>query len=86
MTSGLDWRRVCDKNKSGLGVTDSEIRAAFRDELRHGKNPNIFFYNQDLELLPAPPWQLPENKGIFKSYRAHVIAKDAKQNTPQKGF
>jgi len=76
MTKDIDWRRVCDKTKSGLGVTDSEMRAAFRDEIRHGRNPNILFYDAELNLLSAPPWEKPELAGIFQSYRDHILKKD----------
>lgn len=69
ITKGIDWRRVCTKRKSDLGVTNSEMRAAFRDAVRHGKNRHILFYDQDLKLMNKPPWEQEENKELFEGYR-----------------
>ena len=49
-------------------MLDSEMRAAYRDEQRHGDNPYIFFYDANLELLTAPPWKQPGIKNYFQRY------------------
>lgn len=72
----IDWMRVCDKKKSGFGVTDSEMRAAYRDYCRYGKNPFILFYDSKLNLLKDPPWTDPRVAEYFRLYDAskHLAA------------
>lgn len=69
VTTDIDWSRVCDKKRSGLGITDSEMRAAYRDA-RLGPNPHIFFYDKDLNLLDTPPWEQPGIKEHFDHYES----------------
>ena len=71
----IDWSRVCDKKKSGLGVTDSEMRAAYRDAKANGINPHIFFYDRDHKLLKTPPWEQPGIKEDFDRYEEQRRAK-----------
>lgn len=80
--SDIDWARVCDKEKSGLGVTDSEMRAAYRDHRTHGKNPNIFFYDAELTLLKESPWELPSVAEHFSRYEEK---RQAKRGMPAPG-
>jgi hypothetical protein len=75
--TGIDWMRVTDKKASGLGVTDSELRAAYRDEVRHGKNRFILFYDPDLRLLADSPWKTGEAKVAFERYRAEMLIRHA---------
>jgi hypothetical protein len=65
ITRGFNFKRAC--LKSDKGVTSSEMRAAFRDDKRHGKNPNILFYNRH-NCLASPPWQTRDNKAYFEQY------------------
>jgi hypothetical protein len=71
LTQEIDWEKVCDKEKSGLGITDSELRAAYRDYVRSGNkvNPNILFYNSKNQLMPKPPWEDPEIQPYFENYK-----------------
>lgn len=75
-TKGVDWSRVFDKTKSGNGVTDSELRAIARDEIRNGINPNILFYASDGILMNRRPWDLPEVNSHFKQYKKHILERD----------
>lgn len=75
LTEGIDWERVCDKEKSKLGVTDSEMRAAFRDYKAHGKNPHILFYDAKLNLMDEAPWEKPDIKPMFEKYAREREAK-----------
>lgn len=50
----LDWKRVCDNKQSGISVTGSELRAAYRDYRKNGPNQFIFFYNNDHSC--RAPW------------------------------
>ena len=75
VTTGIDWDRVCNKDKTDLGVTNSEMRAAYRDYCEHGKNPHIFFYDEDLHRLKHPPWTRPEIKEQFDGYDEKRLAK-----------
>lgn len=62
----VDWNRVCDKTDKG--ITNSEIRAAYRDEQLHGKHPHILFYNKKLVPYKRSPWNLDNNQEIFDEY------------------
>ena len=75
ITTDIDWKRVCDKKKSGLGVTDSEMRSAYRDARLHGKNPHILFYDKHLRLLETPPWEQPKIAEEFARYDLQRTAK-----------
>ena len=62
----VDWQQVCDKTHQG--VTNSELRAVYRDISLHGKHPNILFYNKKLELTEELPWEAENTKEIFAEY------------------
>ena len=81
ITTGINWKRVCDKTLSGSGVTDSEMRAAYRDRIKKGPNPHIFFYNEKLELLEAPPWEKENIKQEFDNYESQRAIKGAQNST-----
>lgn len=49
----IDWNQVTDKTNQG--ITNSELRAAYRDASLHGKHPNILFYNRRLESTQEHP-------------------------------
>jgi hypothetical protein len=71
----INWKRVCNKtklphNKACAGITSSEMRAAYRDYVRSGPNPHIFFYDRNNNLMPQPPWELEKYKPVFERYRA----------------
>lgn len=61
----IDWNQVTDKTNQG--ITNSELRAAYRDASLHGKHPNILFYNRRLESTQAP-WNEKSNKKVFTEY------------------
>lgn len=65
---GVDWKRVCEKDKSDIGVTNSELRAAYRDEKKHGVNPHIIFYNNEHKRLKQAPWHNKEIAPYFEEY------------------
>lgn len=68
ITDGIVWKNVCDKPQSGLRITNSEMRAAYRDYKRNGLNPHLFFYDVNKKLMPAPPWKLPQFKHHWEKY------------------
>lgn len=67
VTDKVDWARVCDKRLSKGGITDSELRAAYRDYLKHGDHPHIFFYDSRHRRTLAP-WKQPELVGFWRHY------------------
>jgi hypothetical protein len=69
----IDWSLVCDKTNQG--ITNSELRAAYRDISLHGNHPNILFYNKNLELSEELPWNEDCNKKIFEDYEKARVAK-----------
>lgn len=75
-TKGVDWDMVFDKEKSKDSVTGSELRVIARNEIRHGKNPNILFYAPDGTLMDKRPWELPEARPYYEPYEKHVIERD----------
>lgn len=86
ITTGIRWAEICDKSKAKLSITCSELRAAFRDYLKHGKNPHILFYNDKLEVMDHAPWEEKEIKPFFDAYAKSVKEKHAKkqnQNQPE---
>jgi len=50
------------------GVTNSELRAAYRNEKKNGKNPFLLFYYQGEPCLA--PWNDPEHKEKWDNYEA----------------
>lgn len=69
----IDWDLVCDKTNQG--ITNSELRAAYRDASLHGQHPNILFYNKDLKPSKDLPWHEEHNKKIFEEYEKTRAAK-----------
>ena len=63
---GINWEFVCNKNKTGLGVTNSELRSIYRDFANKGPNPNVFFYNKNVKC--KPPWEQDEIKSHWDAY------------------
>ncbi len=73
ITKGIDWKRLCHKVKPGdasvcAGITNSEIRAIYRDEKRHGLHPNIFFYDNDQVMMKKRPWDTLALSHHFRHY------------------
>lgn len=64
--TGLDIARVCKKEKDDLGVTNSELRAAYRQAMKEGENPHLFFY-LDGKSCP-PPWKQPKFQEYWLGY------------------
>lgn len=90
VTQDIDWERVCDKNKSDKGITDSELRSAYRNFTQKGINRNILFYDKDNRLLTAekPPWRHKKNKKHWRLYdeqrREKAMAKQEETGEPNK--
>jgi hypothetical protein len=68
ITNGIFWKRACSKEISQNGVTDSEMRAAYRDYLNNGPNPHVFFYDDKYKQMPKAPWELEQFKHHWKNY------------------
>lgn len=83
-TKNIDWKRVCEKDAKDDGVTNSEIRAAYRDYLENGIHPYILFYGANNQLQP-PPWQQPEHEHHFKKYKHYLESKHSENNSEQIG-
>lgn len=78
LTKGLKWDRLWDKKKSGFGITDSEVRAAYRDFLKHGENPHIVFYNEKHRMKTDFPWNSKKTKKEVKVYSDYLKMKHKK--------
>lgn len=76
LTEGIEWERVCDKKQSKLGVTDSELRAAYRDFKKNGPNPHIFFYDSKNTLMNQPPWNQPDQAKGWQQYEEELKQKN----------
>lgn len=83
IVAGIDWDRVIHKTASDLGVTNSEMRAAFRDHIRFGRNPHILFYGEDFRLLSELPWAKVPAPSLFRYTAAFlkVAAEDDSDET-----
>ena len=75
----VDWDRVFNKkNADGSindGITNSELRAAYRDYCNHGVHPWMKFYNEKLMELDAPPWDTCLVAGHALNYEQQRLAK-----------
>jgi hypothetical protein len=81
IVAGIDWGRVINKAAYDLGVTNSEMRAAFRDHLRFGRNPHILFYGEDFQLLSELPWARVPAPSLFRYAAAFLkVAKVADED------
>jgi len=61
----INIERICKAEPTDLGITNSEINAAYRNAK---DNPHLFFYMQG-ESVPAPaPWNNPDNVQHFQKY------------------
>jgi hypothetical protein len=70
ITNNIIWKRTCTKSLSQQGITDSEIRAAYRDYQTNGSNPHIFFYDSQYRQMKQPPWLLSPFKLHWQRYDA----------------
>jgi hypothetical protein len=68
ITKDIIWKQVCRKEISKDGITDSELRAAYRDHTKNGPNPHVFFYNEQNKIMNQPPWELHQFKHHWKHY------------------
>lgn len=57
VTQKIDWEHVFVNGKKDCGITDSEMRACYRDFKEHGRHPNILFYNAENRLQSKLPWE-----------------------------
>ena len=80
--SGIDMTRVCLKQDKG--ITGSELRAAYRDSKKQGKNnPFVFFY---INGIPCdPPWEQEQYRNLWDSYGEVKREKEEKINLTSKG-
>jgi hypothetical protein len=72
ITKEILWKKLCSKTLTQTGVTDSEIRTAYRDYLRCGHNPHIIFYDKTLKQMPLAPWMLENYKHHFDKYKLQL--------------
>lgn len=63
-----DFKRACAKEDTG--VTNSEIRAAFRQSINYGNNSHVIFYKKGIQT--SPPWEDPDYKKYFDDYRTRI--------------
>jgi hypothetical protein len=70
ITNNIIWKRACTKSISQQGVTDSEVRAAYRDYLKNGLNPHIFFYDSQYRQMKQAPWLLDPFQHHWQKYNA----------------
>ena len=79
LTTGVDWQRVFKKfNADGTidaGITNSELRSAFRDWFKNGVNPRITFYDADLKPFSQLPWLSREVAPLTQYYKQALAAK-----------
>ena len=66
ITNNVFWKRVCAKTDNG--VTNSELRAAYRDYLKNGRNPHIFFYDSNHKQMQRLPWEQEQFKHHWNEY------------------
>ncbi|MDR3477707.1 MAG: hypothetical protein P4M14_06720 [Gammaproteobacteria bacterium] len=69
ITNKIIWKRACRKELSQQGVTDSEMRAAYRDYQEHGSNPHVLFYDANHRQMAMTPWELEPFKPHWEHYR-----------------
>lgn len=66
----MNITRVCRKEKNDTGVSNSELRAAFRQAKKDGHdNPHLFFYLNG-KSCPAP-WNQEQYKAAWEEYEAY---------------
>lgn len=73
---GLDIKRVCDRRKDDFGVTNSELRALYKDHIERGTNPHVFFYRNGIQC--KAPWDEKDNEAHWKAYDEYHARKPKK--------
>jgi hypothetical protein len=74
VTTGIDWKRVFKKVRDD-GITNSELRSAFRDYYKRGYNDRITFYTPDLKPFSQLPWLMPEISLLAQPYHTLLSSK-----------
>jgi hypothetical protein len=80
ITDGIDWVRLChkwdsQKKQTCHAITGSEIRAVYRHEKEHGRNPHIFFYDKQHMLMRRRPWETFSLGRPFQHYEQQLKLK-----------
>jgi hypothetical protein len=83
LISNIDWEHTCNKEKSQGGVTDSELRAVYREYRKNGPNPHIFFYGKNLSQLTLAPWIYPHTAQPWIQYERSLCQKEQQKQAEE---
>lgn len=70
----IDLARTCNISSRDDGVTNSELRALYRDAQKNGPNPHVFFYNRGRSV--KAPWLQRGKKRLWKEYADYRLRKN----------
>ena len=67
---GMNIERVCKADRNDLGISNSELKAAYR---KARNNSHLFFYLKGQPV--AAPWDVAENQKLFQQYDQYRSSK-----------